>query len=251
MFGLLYSLFVGSLHGVKCIQDSVENNERKNKYYDSDTDIYFDNKMTMRDIYSNRIVSYERDRKTNDLWIIDANNRQRIRKISCNFIFDKHYKEEKRKYDEGKTAKTYIRYGDNDYRDDDCRGGRVKDLKTGKLYVVRKIKKYDEINRTSYPIGVTCLMDIETGEFIRPIDSCLLFSLDDEDKRKLQYEIIKKENEKKKIMVDEWYKKKDDNPSNYDIYIMYKYSNHMKDNNYCELIDKDNNFLIERGKRLI
>ena len=225
MFGLLYSLFVGGAHVVKGIQDSIENEEYKQKYRDDDAGIYYDNKMRKHDQRTGRIVVYEKDIKTGDMWVVDAENSKKLRNLTQNAI-ENHYEDEKRKFLNGTTARTYVRYGNDEHRNDKCKGGRVIDLKTGKLYVLREIDRYgfDEYFRKVqlYPIGVTLLMDIETGEFVRPADCSLIHSVGDAEKTQLKYEIMKKENEKKKKEVEKYEKLKSNSPRDYDTYIMMK-----------------------------
>lgn len=254
MFGLLYTLFVGGAHVVKGIKDTIENEEFKQKYRDDESGIYYDNKMRKHDQTTGRIVVYQKDPKTKDMWVVDAENCQKLRNLTQNTI-ENHYKEERNKFLNGTTAKTYVKYGNDEHRKDKCKGGRVKDLKTGKLYVLRQIDRdgFDEYFRKVqlYPIGVTLLMDIETGEFIRPADCSLIHSVGDAEKIQLKYEIMKKENEKKKKEVEKYEKLKDNSPMDYETYIMYKYSNHLTDYNPLELLDNQNEFLVSRGKRLI
>lgn len=244
MFGLLYSLFVGGARVVKGIQDTIENEEFKQKYRHDDADTYYDNKMRLHDQKTGHIVRYEKDLKTGDVYVKDCINGQRLRNLTQNAV-ESHYQEERKKFLEGKTARTYVQYGKDTHRNDKCRGVRYKDLKTGRLYVVREISSYDDIlKKQIYPINVTFLMDIETGEFVRPVDLSLRLS---DEKLKMEYDILKKEYEKKKEQIE-----KDKN----DPFWCDKtfYSNYMC-NPYgaggYELSDEYNEFYTKQGKRLI
>lgn len=243
MWGLLYSLFVGGAHVIKKTQDVIENKEFKEKYRDDEAGTYFDNKMRLRDQRTDRIVVYEKDIKTGDVWVKDALSCERLRNITQNEV-ERHYEEERKKFFEGKTARSYVRYGKDNHRNDKCRGVRYKDLKTGRLYVIREIQSYDTLlKKQIYPIGVTFLMDVETGEFVRPIDLSLRLP---EEKLKMQYDIIEKEYEKKKKDIE---RDKNDpfwrDKTFYSNYMCCQY-----DSNW-ELSDEYNDFYTKQGRRLI
>ena len=201
--------------------------------------------MRLHDQKTGHIVRYEKDLKTGDVYVKDCENGQRLRNLTQNAV-EAHYQEERQKFLEGKTARTYVQYGKDEHRNDKCKGVRYKDLKTGKLYVMRTIDKYgyDEFFRkiTLYPIYITCLMDIETGEFVRPVDSSLIYTED--YKKEIMYDAIKKENAKKK----EELKKEYTDPRRYENIF---YSNYISENCGMELRDEDNQYLLSKGKRLV
>lgn len=245
MWGLLYPLIVGGAKAIKGIQDTIENEEFKQKYRHDDAGTYYDNKMNLHDQKTGHIVRYEKDLKTGDVYVKDCETGKRLRNLTQNAV-EAHYQEERQKFLEGKTARTYVQYGKNEHRNDKCIGVRYKDLKTGKLYVMRTIDRYgyDEFFRKImlYPICTICLMDIETGEFIRPADNALCYTED--YKKEIMYEAIKKENEKKKIALQKEYT----HPSTYDF---IKYSSDLANSPGMELTDEDNEYLLSKGRRLI
>lgn len=244
MWGLLYPLIVGGAKVIKGIQDTIENEEFKQKYRHDDAGTYYDNKMRLHDQKTGHIVRYEKDLKTGDVYVKDCENGQRLRNLTQNAV-EAHYQEERQKFLEGKTARTYVQYGKDEHRNDKCRGVRYKDLKTGKLYVVREIESYSSFYKKQvYPIGVTFLMDVITGEFVRPIDLSLNLS---DEKLKMQYEIMAKEYEKKKIQIE-----KDKNDPFWCDKTFYSSSlcNPYGTGGY-ELSDEHNDFYTKQGRRLI
>lgn len=93
-----------------------------------------------------------------------------------------------------------------------------------------------------YSICITCLMDVETGEFIRPADSSLVYTED--YKKEIMYEAIKKKMKKRKKVLQKEYT----HPSTYDFIL---YSSDLAKSPGMELRDEDNNYLLSKGKRLI
>lgn len=245
MWGLLYTLLTGGAYVVQGVQDEIENKEYKQKYRDDKAGIYYDNKMRMHDQQTGKIVTCQKDLKTGDVWVVDAESCKKLRNITQNAV-ENHYKEERQKFLEGKTARTYVKYGEDEHQNDKCWGARYKDLKTGRLYVMRTINShgYDEHFRKIriYPISTTCLMDIETGEFIRPADSTLAYL--EQYKKEIMYDAIKKENVKKKELLKKEYL----DPKRYENIF---YSNYMSNSCGTELRDEDNEYLLSKGERLI
>ena len=91
---------------------------------------------------------------------------------------ERHYQEERQKFLAGKTNKTYVRYGRDEHRYDKCVGVRFKDLATGKLYVMRKITERDPYSKKiAYRDVCNSLMDMDTGEYIRPSDSDIFYQI--------------------------------------------------------------------------
>lgn len=245
MWGLFYAMLIGGARAVKGVQDMIENEEFKQKYRHDDAGTYYDNKMNLHDQKTGHIVRYEKDLKTGDVYVKDCETGKRLRNLTQNAV-EAHYQEERQKFLEGKTARTYVKYGDDEHRNDKCKGVRYKDLRTGKLYVMRTIDRYgfDEFMHKImlYPICTICLMDVETGEFIRPADNVLCYTED--YKKEIMYEAIKKENEKKKIALQKEYTR----PSTYDF---IKYSSDLANSPGMELTDEDNEYLLSKGRRLI
>ena len=132
MWGLLYPLIIGGAKLIKGVQDTIENEEFKQKYRHDDAGTYYDNKMRLHDQKTGHIVRYEKDLKTGDVYVKDCENGQRLRNLTQNAV-EAHYQEERQKFLEGKTARTYVQYGKDDHHNDKCMGVRYKDLKTGKV----------------------------------------------------------------------------------------------------------------------
>lgn len=252
MFGLLYSLLVGGAHVVKGIQDTIENEEYKQKYRDDAAGIYYDNKMRMHDQKTGRIVSYDKDFKTGDVWLKDCLTCQRIRNVSQDET-QRHYEKEKQKYLNGTTARTYVQYGKDYHRNDKCAGVRYKDLKNGKMYVVREIPGgYFSIDRQECYIGDTikCLMDLETCQYIRPTDKLLEYHFGKLDKIKASYKAIEKANKEKNKNMEYYEKTKNINSRDLFWYEIYKYGHSLNGSDMEELPDKENEFLIKNGRSL-
>lgn len=252
MFGLLYSLFVGSAYIVKGIQDTIENVEYKQKYRDNSAGIYYDNKMRMRDQKTGRIVSYDKDLKTGEVWLRDSLTCQRIRNISQDET-QHHYEEEKQKYLNGTTARTYVQYGRDEHRNDKCRGIRYKDLGNGKLYVAREIPGgYYNIDGKEYYAGTTvrCLMDLQTYQYVRPTDKVLAFHAGKLDKIKALYKAIEEANKEKNKNLKKYEKNKDVNLDDLFWYEIYKYGHSLNGADMEELPEKDNEFFVKNGRSL-
>lgn len=252
MFGLLYSLFVGGAHVIKEIQDTIENEEYKQKYHDNSIGTYYDNKMRMHDQKTGRIVSYDKDLKTGEVWLRDSLTCQRIRNISQDET-QRHYEEEKRKYLNGTTARTYVQYGRDEHRNDKCRGIRYKDLGNEKLYVAREIPGgYYNIDGEECYVGtiVNCLMDLQTYQYVRPTDRELAYHAGKLDKIKALYKAIEKANKEKSKNVQRYAKTKDVNPSDLFWYEMHKYGHSLKGSDMEELTEKDNDFFVKNGRSL-
>lgn len=252
MFGLLYSLFVGGAHVVKGIQDTIENEEYKQKYCDDNAGTYHDNKMRMRDQKTGRIVSYEKDRRTGEVWLRDSLTCQRIRNITQDET-ERHYEDERRKYLNGATARTYVQYGKDNHRNDKCRGIRYKDLENGKLYVAREIPGgYYYINGEECYAGTTinCLMDLQTYQYVRPTDRMLAYYAGKLDKIKALYKAIEKANKEKNKNVQKYEKTKNVNQNDLFWYETFLYDHPLNGSDMEELTEKDNNFLVKNGRSL-
>lgn len=252
MFGLLYTLFVGGARAVKGIQDTIENEEFKQKYRDDESGIYYDNKMRKHDQRTGRIVVYEKDLKTGDVWVKDALSCERLRNVTQNSV-EQHYEEERRKYLNGTTARTYVQYGNDAHRKDKCRGKRYKDLKTGKLYVVREIEvPYNKIDRNKYWIGdkIRCLMDLQTYQYVRPTDRELAHHAGKSEKIEGLYKAIEYANKEKNIKVKKYEKTKDINPSDLFWYELYKYESSVQGSDMEELPNETNEFFVKNGRSL-
>lgn len=201
MFGLLYSLLTGGACCVKGVRDAIENEQYKQKYHDDSTGIYYDRNMKKHDKNTGRIVTYQQDNKTKDMWVVDAETCKPLRNITMDEA-EMHYLEEKQKFLAGKTNKTYVRYGRDEHRYDKCVGIRFKDLATGKLYVMRKIIERDPYSKKiTYRDVCSCLMDMDTGEYIRPSDSDIFYTIYHGKTTDELYRKIEMENEEKRKLL--------------------------------------------------
>lgn len=247
MFGFLYTLFTGGAFAIKGISDAIKDEEYKQKYYDNQSEIYYDRNMTMHDKKTGRIVVYERDSKTNDMWVVDAKACKRLRNITKNNA-EQHYKEERQKFLAGKTNKTYVKYGSDEHRYDKCVGIRFKDLATGKLYVMRKITERNLYSKKiAYRDICNCLMDIDTGKYVRPSDSDIFYTIYHGKTTDELYKKIEEANkEKESILRRE--KEIHALQSEYDNYF---YSNYDRVNNVFELNEEQSVYPLKEREMQI
>lgn len=214
MFGILYSLLVGGAYVAKGIRDTIENEQYRQQYRDDEDGTYYDRNMHLHDQKTGRIVIRSRDTKTGHLMLIDCETCKPIRDLTeiqnrKNMEeAERHYQQERKKFLEGKTNKTYTKYGDDEHKKDKCVGVRYKDLDTGKLYVGRIIYARDE-----YQFGV--LMDPETGKYIRPTDRAIFYHVHKGGIREELFEIIEEKNCYKEN------RSKTQLPSRFDVYSNY------------------------------
>lgn len=135
LFGLFYTIFGVGCKGINDIRNVMEDNDRKIRYRDSETNTYYDHNMNKRDLSNNHIMVTEKD-CNGDVWLKDAQTGRYTQNITAGRVEQK-YQEEKAKALCGESDRTHIKYGDNEHRKDEFPGYRYKDFKTGKLYVER------------------------------------------------------------------------------------------------------------------
>ena len=251
MFGFLYTLFMGGACAIKGIRDSIENEEYKQKYYDDETGIYYDRDMRKHDKATGKIVTYERNTKTGDMWVVDAENCRPLRNITMNKA-EIHYQEEREKFLAGKTNKTYVRYGEDEHRHDKCEGVRFKDLATGKLYVMREIVELDRwthtyLGKIEYKTVCNCLMDIDTGRYIRPSDSDIFYQIYYGKITEELYKKIEDANKEKKELL-KYDKERCVLQSEYDNHF---YSNYCRVNTSYELNEEQSTYPLKEKEMQI
>ena len=137
LFGLFYTIFGVGCKGINDIRNVMEDNDRKTRYRDSETNTYYDHNMNKRDLSNNHIMVTEKD-CNGDVWLKDAQTGRYTQNITAGRVEQK-YQEEKAKALRGESDRTHIKYGDNEHRKDEFPGYRYKDFKTGKLYVERSM----------------------------------------------------------------------------------------------------------------
>lgn len=241
MFGLFYTLLTCGTCCVKGIRDNIENERYKQNYCDNETGIYYDRSIKKHDKITGKIVTYQQDNDTKDMWIVDVETCKPIRNITL-LMAEQHYQEEKQKFLTGKTNKTYVRYGNDIHSKDKCIGVRFKDLLTGKIYVMRTIVEWDRSTRKFQTKKICdCLMDIETGKYIRPSDLDIFYTIyNGKTTNKLYEEIEKANKEKEKILQKKM--RIQVLQSEYDNYF---YSNYCRVNNSYELNEEQSNYPLK------
>lgn len=154
MFGLIYSLAVGLGLVGHTIKENAENDYRRVNNVSPDGVTYTDAKGRTRIVENNEIAVYGTV-KGGDFCIIDGKGR-----IYKNFTQEKKDKIRDRYYKKAieNNLSTYC-LGDDEHRFEDKKGKRFKDMKTERIYLIRRI------NFKCYYV------DFETGEIVRKTDS--------------------------------------------------------------------------------
>lgn len=179
LFGLFYTIFGV---GCKCIDDirnAMEDNDRKTRYRNSETNTYYDHNMNKRDLSNNHIMLTEKD-FNGDVWLKDVQTGRYTQNITAGRVEQK-YQEERAKALCGESDRTHFKYGDNEHRKDEFPGYRYKDFNTGKLYVERYMIFTEEHYKmlhlwSSYDIcqkDFSVLFDPETKKIVRLTDGTI------------------------------------------------------------------------------
>ena len=179
LFGLFYTIFGVGCKGINDIRNVMEDNDRKIRYRDSETNTYYDHNMNKRDLSNNHIMVTEKD-CNGDVWLKDAQTGRYTQNITAGRVEQK-YQEEKAKALCGESDRTHIKYGDNEHRKDEFPGYRYKDFKTGKLYVERYMIFTEEHYKmlhlwSSYDIcqrDFSVLFNPETKKIVRLTDGTI------------------------------------------------------------------------------
>ena len=179
LFGLFYTIFGVGCKGINDIRNVMEDNDRKIRYRDSETNTYYDHNMNKRDLSNNHIMVTEKD-CNGDVWLKDAQTGRYAQNITASRVEQK-YQEEKAKALRGESDRTHIKYGDNEHRKDEFPGYRYKDFKTGKLYVERYMIFTEEHYKmlhlwSSYDIcqrNFSVLFNPETKKIVRLTDGTI------------------------------------------------------------------------------
>lgn len=153
MFGLIYSLAVGLGLAGHTIKENIENDYRRVNNVSPDGITYTDAKGRSRIVENNEIAIYGTI-KGGDFCILDAKGR-----IYKNFTQEKKDKIRDKYYKKAieNNLSTYC-LGDDEHRFEDRAGKRFKDMKTGRIYLIRCVNfKYYYV-------------DFETGEIVRKTD---------------------------------------------------------------------------------
>lgn len=182
LFGLFYTIFGVGCKGINDIRNAMEDNDRKIRYRNSETNTYYDHDMNKRDLSNNHIMVTEKD-CNGDVWLKDTQTGRYTQNITAGRVEQK-YQEEKAKALRGESDRTHFKYGDNEHRKDEFPGIRYKDFKTGKLYVERYIIFTEEHYKmlhlwSGYGVSqqsFSVLFDPETKKIVRLTD-CTIESM--------------------------------------------------------------------------
>lgn len=182
LFGLFYTIFGVGCKGINDIRNAMEDNDRKIRYRNSETNTYYDHDMNKRDLSNNHIMVTEKD-CNGDVWLKDTQTGRYTQNITAGRVEQK-YQEEKAKALRGESDRTHFKYGDNEHRKDEFPGIRYKDFKTGKLYVERYMIFTEEHYKmlhlwSGYGVSqqsFSVLFDPETKKIVRLTD-CTIESM--------------------------------------------------------------------------
>ena len=179
VFGILYATYCLCDMAVKGIRNSLYDADRKISGSDPNTGTYLDHNMTMRNVVTNHIMSYETDHN-GEVWLKDCKTGDYMRNITAENN-ERNFQMEKAKAERGESDKTHMIYGDNPHRHEKFPGYRYKDFKTGKMYVIRRMlfnqKYYDMLHLWTWvepgDEQFSVLVDPETEEMVRFSDSTI------------------------------------------------------------------------------
>lgn len=155
MFGLIYSLIVGTGLEGHSIMDKVENDNRRVNNVDPDEMTYLDTKGKTRFVSDNKQAFYQTI--NGDMCLVDAKGN--IRK---NCTADKREEKRNASYEKAiANGETTYCIDEREHRFEHPQGQRFKDLKTGDVYLIRRIR------------GKYYYIDFKTGDVVRKTDDQL------------------------------------------------------------------------------
>lgn len=167
LFALFYTTFVLGVKGYKGIKDSIEDNSRRGEAEKGGKEVYIGTDGVGRNVKDGRKTMYCHQ------YLNGYNNKPDyvLKYVGTNEIIRNFSQEDREKTERESLQEANIngytvhRIEEkfNDHFHDECRGVRYKDIKTGAVYVLRRVN------------GKNFYMDINTGLLVRPTDKQLAF----------------------------------------------------------------------------